>query len=107
MALPDPREARQRTAGADAAQPRLPEDSPLRAWRKRAGMSMLQLATAAGISPGYLSHIETGRCLGTPETRAAIARALAAADRTTGPGRRLTALPRPLPQAGGEKGKEE
>ena len=73
------------TAGADAAQPRPSEESPLRAWRKRAGMSMGQLAAAAGISRTYLSHIETGRKPGTPETRAAIAKALAAADEADRP----------------------
>ena len=75
----------ERPGKADAAPPRRPEDSPLRARRKRTGMSMLQLATAAGISPGYLSHIETGRCPGTRKTRAAIARALAAAGETDRP----------------------
>ena len=69
-----------RTAGTDAAPRRAFEDSPLRVWRKRTGMSLKQLAAAAGISHTYLSHIEIGRRPGTPETRAAIARALAAAD---------------------------
>ena len=97
------------TAAADAAHPRPSDDSPLRAWRKRAGMSMKQLADAAGISCGYLSHIEIGRKPGTPEMRAAIARALAAADGTgafgespAGETAHRPSLPRPLPQAGGE-----
>ena len=96
------------TAGVDAALPRSPGDSPLRAWRKRTGMSMLQLATAAGITPGYLSHIEIGRCPGTPETRAAIARALAAAGGTDPAGEtaQRPAPPPPHPQAGGEKAAE-
>lgn len=103
--FPAPERPVEGTAGADAARPRSPEDSPLRAWRKRAGMSMLQLATAAGISPGYLSHIEIGRCPGTPETRAAIARALAAAGEADPAGETAhrPTLPPPLPQAGEAK----
>ena len=73
-----------RTAAADDARPRPSDDTPLRAWRKRTGLSMKQLADAAGISRTYLSHIEIGRKPGTPEMRAAIARTLAAADRTDG-----------------------
>lgn len=61
---------------ADAAQDRPPDESPLRVWRKRTGMTLRQLAKAAGISHTYLSHIEIGRCLGSPKARAAIARAL-------------------------------
>ena len=37
---------------------------------------MKQLAQAAGISAVALSQIETGRRRGSPETRAALARAL-------------------------------
>lgn len=70
--------------GTDGAEPGPSGDGPLRARRKRVGMSMRQLASAAGISCGYLSHIEIGRKPGTPETRAAIARALAAAGEAGG-----------------------
>ncbi len=68
------------TAGAEAAPAGPMEDSPLRARRKRAGMTMAQLAEAVGISSGYLSHIELGKKPGAPETRAALARVLTAAD---------------------------
>ncbi|MDE0057719.1 MAG: helix-turn-helix domain-containing protein [Defluviicoccus sp.] len=74
------------TAGADDAPAGSPQDSPLRARRKRAGMSLRQLAKAAGISTGYLSHIEIGRKPGTPDIWAAIARALNAAGEADGPG---------------------
>ena len=72
------------SAGTAATPPGSLQDSPLRTWRKRAGLSIPELAAAAGISPGYLSHIETGRRSGTPETRAAIAKALAAAEEANG-----------------------
>ena len=55
------------------------DESPIRARRRRSGLSVKQLAKAAGISPAYMSDIETGRRLGKPATRAAIARALDAA----------------------------
>ena len=89
-------------ARADAARARQPEDSPLRVWRKRTGMSMQQLAAAAGISRPYLSKIEIGRCPGAPETRAAIARALAAAGEADRP-----APPRAMqPETGDRRGTE-
>ena len=73
----------ERIAGAGAAPP-LPRavsrpasgDSPIRAHRRRRGMTIKQLADAAGISHAYLSHIETGRHRGGPKARAAIAGAL-------------------------------
>ena len=40
---------------------RLCAENPLRVWREYRGFSGRQLATAAGISPAYLSDIETGR----------------------------------------------
>ena len=72
-----------RIAGLDAARP-LPcavsrpasDDSPIRVHRRRRGMTIRQLADAAGISHAYLSHIETGRHRGSPATRTAIANAL-------------------------------
>ena len=79
--FPSPRPPGDGPAGAETAPPR---DGPLRAWRKRTGLSLPQVASAAGISPAYLSHIEIGRRPGTAETRAAIARALAAAEEAGG-----------------------
>ena len=51
-------------------------DSPIRTRRLSRGMSLKQLAKAAGISPACLGHIETARNIGKPKTRAAIAKAL-------------------------------
>ena len=96
-----------RTAAADDARPRPSDDSPLRAWRKRTGLSMKHLADAAGISPGYLSHIEIGRCPGTPETRVAIARALAAAEGTDGIEVTADGPPPAPPASGRGEGKRE
>lgn len=65
---------------ADAADPRPVDEtaiSTIRMYRKRLGMTQKQLAEAAGISAIYLSQIETGRRSGPPETRAALAKALA------------------------------
>ena len=53
------------------------DENPIRVRRLSLGIAMKQLAEAAGISTVHLSHIETGRCWGSPATRAAIARALA------------------------------
>lgn len=53
-----------------------PDDSPIRALRRRCGMTVKELADAAGISHAYMSHIETGRQWGSPATRIAIASAL-------------------------------
>ena len=83
--FPVPEGPGMRTAAADVAHPRPSEDGALRVWRKRTGMSLKQLAAAVGISQAYLSHIEIGRRPGTPETRAAISRALAAAEETDPP----------------------
>ena len=72
-----------RTAAADPevapADPanRLPfDENPIKTRRLSRGMSVRQLANAAGISRAYLSAIENGRRWGSPEKRAAIARAL-------------------------------
>lgn len=83
--VPVPEGPENGTAGTDAAHPRSSGESPLRARRKLAGLSMNELAAAAGVSRGYLSRIEVGRCPGTPETLAAIARALAAAEERHNP----------------------
>ena len=50
--------------------------SPIRIRRKRRGMSLRQLADAAGLSTACVAQIETGKSRGTPKTRAAIERAL-------------------------------
>ena len=55
------------------------DENPIRVRRKGNGMTVKQLAKAVGISAAYMSDIETGRRLGSPATRAAIAKALDAA----------------------------
>ena len=46
---------------------------PVRAWRKYKKLKAVELARQAGISPAYLSEIETGKKDGTFKTMAAIA----------------------------------
>jgi DNA-binding Xre family transcriptional regulator len=49
---------------------------PIVAWRHHRGLTQTELATASGIERSYLAHLESRRKAGTPETLAAIARAL-------------------------------
>jgi DNA-binding Xre family transcriptional regulator len=65
----------------DAAKVRLTEDServpadivealisgqnPIRVWRRHRGLTLEQLAGEAGLSPAYLSQLETGKRRGT------------------------------------------
>lgn len=51
-------------------------DSLLKAVRKWRGKSQIELAEASGIGQGYLSDLENRRRVGSPETLAALARAL-------------------------------
>lgn len=51
-------------------------ENPARVWRESRGLKAVALARAAGISPAYLSEIETGKKDGTFRTMAAIARVL-------------------------------
>ncbi len=51
-------------------------DNPVRIRRLGRGMTMRQLADAAGLSLACVSNIESGRSPGSPKTLAAIARAL-------------------------------
>jgi predicted transcriptional regulator len=53
--------------------------NPIRVWREHRGLSQQELAVAAGISPSYLSQLETGRRTGTAEVLSAIAGALGVA----------------------------
>ena len=56
---------------------RLPfDESPIKVRRNRRGLTQRELAEAAGIGTGYLAQIETGTRRGSPETLAAIERAL-------------------------------
>jgi DNA-binding Xre family transcriptional regulator len=50
--------------------------SPIRIWRKRRGLTARALSEAAGISPVYLSEIETGKKPGSAVAIVALAKAL-------------------------------
>lgn len=51
---------------------------PVRAWRRHRAMSVRTLAAAAGLTPGYLSEIETGKKPGSIAAFRALAKALEA-----------------------------
>lgn len=48
----------------------------IRAWRKKADLTMGQLGELAGVDPGFLAYIETGKKAPSLETLAKIARGL-------------------------------
>ena len=50
--------------------------NPIRVWREYRGLSQGELAARAGISPSYLSQLESGKRGGTTEVLSAIAAAL-------------------------------
>jgi ribosome-binding protein aMBF1 (putative translation factor) len=52
---------------------------PVRVWREHRGLSARALAARAGISPAYLSQIETAKKPGSFEAMAKLARALGVA----------------------------
>lgn len=51
-------------------------ENPVRVWREYRGMSAKDLAAKAGLSPAYISQIETGDRDGSFETMKKIAQAL-------------------------------
>jgi ribosome-binding protein aMBF1 (putative translation factor) len=51
-------------------------EHPLIVWREKRGLSQRDLAQKAGVSPGYLSEIETRKKPGSVHAFAALARAL-------------------------------
>lgn len=51
-------------------------ESPVRVWREHRGLTLAELATAAGLSAAYVSQIETGSRAGTTKTLQALAKAL-------------------------------
>lgn len=53
-------------------------ENPIRVWRRHRGLAPGELATAAKLSPAYLSQIETGKRQGKAETLKRIALALGA-----------------------------
>lgn len=50
--------------------------NPVRVWREHRGLTGRALAAAAGIAPGYLSEIETGKKPGSAAALKALAAAL-------------------------------
>ena len=50
--------------------------NPIKVWREYRGLTQQKLASRAGISPSYLSQIESGKRTGTTAALAAIAAAL-------------------------------
>lgn len=54
-------------------------ENPIRVYRDLRGISARDLAAATGISPSYLSQIETGRRQGTAETLKLLAERLGVA----------------------------
>jgi DNA-binding XRE family transcriptional regulator len=51
-------------------------ENPIRVWRDFRGLASKELATAVGISPAYLSEIETGKKEGSVSVLKNIAKAL-------------------------------
>lgn len=51
-------------------------ENPIRVWREHRGLSVKALAEKAGITPAYLSQVETGKRDGTVETLRKLAGAL-------------------------------
>lgn len=51
-------------------------ESPVKVYRAHRGMSVRALASAAGLSPAYVSNIETGKLAGSVAALKAIAAAL-------------------------------
>jgi DNA-binding XRE family transcriptional regulator len=52
-------------------------EHPIRVWRGHRGLTREALAAAAGVSPSYLTEIETGRKPGSFDALAKITKALA------------------------------
>lgn len=51
-------------------------ENPIKVWREHRGLTQQQLAERAGISPAYLSQLETGKRVGSKGVLLAIAHAL-------------------------------
>jgi len=51
-------------------------ENPIKVWREHRGLTQLELAKTAVISPSYLSQIETGKREGTTAVLQSIARAM-------------------------------
>ena len=65
-----------RTIPAAVVDRLLDDEHPLEVWREHRGLSRAELAAKAGLTPGHIGHLETGRRHGTPETLRHLATAL-------------------------------
>src|SRR5208337_4584629 len=68
--------ARRNYLTAQEARCLLDGESPVKVWREKRARSQRELATAAGVSAGYLAEIETGRKPGSVAALAKLAKAL-------------------------------
>ena len=55
----------------------LDDESPVKVWREKRGLSQRELAEQAGVSSSYLAEIETGKKPGSAEALRKLSRALA------------------------------
>ncbi len=55
----------------------LDDESPVKVWREKRGLSQRKLAELAGVSPSYLAEIETGKRPGSADALRKLSRALA------------------------------
>jgi len=65
-----------RTIPAAVVDRLLDDEHPLEGWREHRGLSRAELAARAGLTPGHIGHLETGRRHGTPDTLRRLATAL-------------------------------
>jgi len=68
--------ARENYYTADEAERLLAGESPVRIWREKRTLTQRALAESAGLQPGYLSEIETGKKPGSLAAHRALAKAL-------------------------------
>jgi ribosome-binding protein aMBF1 (putative translation factor) len=71
--------ARREYLTADEAERLLDGESPIKVWRNKRGLSQRALAKAAGMQPGYLAEIETGRKPGSADALNRLSTALSVA----------------------------
>ncbi len=54
----------------------LEDESPVKVWREKRGLSQRELAEQAGVSPSYLAEIETGKKPGSADALRKLSRVL-------------------------------
>jgi len=72
----DEKKALQNYLPAELVERLIAGENPVRIWREHRGLSARALAETAGLTPSYVSEIETGRKPGSLNAMAKIARAL-------------------------------